>query len=346
MTNRRSFLKYSILALGGLGLRMLPQRWGDGVRAQDHIVRICVHKLGVFPQPSETGEPLFYRKRDELVNVYEEVISPDGPEHNPRWYRVWGGYLYSARTQKVNTTLNPIVEDIHKGGHLAEVTVPMTQSMRWISVRKRWEPVYRLYYESHHWVTGIEPGPDGLPWYRIHDELTEINYLVEAAHLRLLSPEAFDPLSTQVDPAKKRIHVSIGKQMLTAFEGDQVVLETRVSTGVGNWRDLPGKYGTETPLGDHYVLSKMPSKHMGVGGVTADIEAYELVGVPWTTFFTTSGVAIHGTFWHQNYGTPMSKGCVNVPTEIAKWIFRWTTPVCSAQTWEQRGRGTLVEVTG
>jgi hypothetical protein len=42
----------------------------------------------------------------------------------------------------------------------------------------------------------------------------------------------------------------------------------------------------------------------------------------------------------------MSHGCVNVPTEIAKWIFRWTTPVAGSQTWEQRGRGTLVEVTG
>jgi lipoprotein-anchoring transpeptidase ErfK/SrfK len=85
---------------------------------------------------------------------------------------------------------------------------------------------------------------------------------------------------------------------------------------------------------------------MGNGGITADIQAYELPGVPWTSFFTSSGHAIHGTYWHQNYGTPMSRGCVNVPTEIAKWIFRWTTPVAEAQTWEQRGRGTLVEVTG
>jgi lipoprotein-anchoring transpeptidase ErfK/SrfK len=149
-----------------------------------------------------------------------------------------------------------------------------------------------------------------------------------------------------LDPWKKRIHVSIGKQTLQAFENDQLVLETKVSTGVGNWRNTPGLLSPETPLGEHHVTSKMPSKHMGNGGITADIEAYELPGVPWTTFFTTSGHAIHGTYWHQNYGTPMSRGCVNLPTEIAKWIFCWTTPVSEAQTWEQRGRGTLVEVTG
>jgi lipoprotein-anchoring transpeptidase ErfK/SrfK len=101
---------------------------------------------------------------------------------------------------------------------------------------------------------------------------------------------------------------------------------------------------TETPSGDFHVFSKMPSKHMGNGQVTADIEAYELVGVPWTTFFYETGVAIHGTYWHRNWGTPMSHGCVNAPTDVAKWVFRWSSPVSAADTWEQRGYGTLVQV--
>jgi hypothetical protein len=41
----------------------------------------------------------------------------------------------------------------------------------------------------------------------------------------------------------------------------------------------------------------------------------------------------------------MSRGCVNVPTDVANWIFRWTTPVSQPSTWEQRGYGTVVEVT-
>jgi hypothetical protein len=42
--------------------------------------------------------------------------------------------------------------------------------------------------------------------------------------------------------------------------------------------------------------------------------------------FAEGGVAIHSTFWHNNYGVPVSHGCVNVTPEDAQWIFRWTTP--------------------
>jgi lipoprotein-anchoring transpeptidase ErfK/SrfK len=88
----------------------------------------------------------------------------------------------------------------------------------------------------------------------------------------------------------------------------------------------------------------MASKHMGDGQITSDIEAYELPGVPWTTFFAPHGVALHGTYWHTNFGMTMSHGCVNLPTDIAKFLFRWTTPVVAPETWEQTGYGTLVVV--
>jgi lipoprotein-anchoring transpeptidase ErfK/SrfK len=88
----------------------------------------------------------------------------------------------------------------------------------------------------------------------------------------------------------------------------------------------------------------MASKHMGNGQLTDDLEAYELPGVPWTTFFAQNGVALHGTYWHTNYGMTMSHGCVNMRTEEAKWIFRWTTPVIAPETWEQTGYGTRVLV--
>ena len=65
---------------------------------------------------------------------------------------------------------------------------------------------------------------------------------------------------------------------------------------------------------------------MGDGQLTAEIEAYELPGVPWTTFFAPNGVAFHGTYWHDNFGMTMSRGCVNMRTEEAKWLFRWIMP--------------------
>uniref|UniRef100_A0A7V4GA50 L,D-TPase catalytic domain-containing protein n=1 Tax=Desulfobacca acetoxidans TaxID=60893 RepID=A0A7V4GA50_9BACT len=47
----------------------------------------------------------------------------------------------------------------------------------------------------------------------------------------------------------------------------------------------------------------------------------------WTSLFMGSGVAIHSTYWHNNYGEPSSRGCVNCSPEDAKWIFRWSQPV-------------------
>jgi len=49
---------------------------------------------------------------------------------------------------------------------------------------------------------------------------------------------------------------------------------------------------------------------------------YDLANVPWTMFFY-AGYAIHGTYWHNNFGHPMSHGCVNMTTTEAKWLYEW-----------------------
>jgi lipoprotein-anchoring transpeptidase ErfK/SrfK len=78
-----------------------------------------------------------------------------------------------------------------------------------------------------------------------------------------------------------------------------------------------------TPVGPHRVARKYISLQMA-GGTTG--AGYDLPGIGWTSIFATGGVAIHSTFWHNNYGDPMSHGCVNVSPEDAKWVFRWTLP--------------------
>ena len=61
-----------------------------------------------------------------------------------------------------------------------------------------------------------------------------------------------------------------------------------------------------------------------MGGASDD--GWDILAVPWTSLFVGTGVAIHGAFWHNDFGTPKSHGCVNATPEDAKWIFRWTTP--------------------
>ena len=340
--SRREFLKMSGLGLGAVAFApfMDPLLGMEG----GEVIRVATHSISVYSQPDDKSTILYQRHRDDLVNVYDEIVSPQGPGYNPIWFKVWRGYMHSARVQKVSQKLNEVAGSVPERGQLAEVTVPYTQSMRYMPNKKRWEPVYRLYQESTQWVVAIDEGPDGEPWYRIHDELLEFTYNVPAAHLRLIQPEEFAPISPEVDPWKKHIEISISRQELIAYEDDQEVLRSRVSSGVPAWREIPDQIPTDTPTGKYHIFSKMASKHMGNGQVTADIEAYELVGVPWTSFFVETGVAIHGTYWHRNYGTPMSRGCINVPSDIAKWIFRWTTPVSAPDVWEQRGYGTLVVV--
>jgi lipoprotein-anchoring transpeptidase ErfK/SrfK len=53
---------------------------------------------------------------------------------------------------------------------------------------------------------------------------------------------------------------------------------------------------------------------------------YDLPGVPWVSYFTSNGVAFHGTYWHNDFGVPHSHGCINLTPEDAKWVYRWTTP--------------------
>ena len=323
---------------------MRPAYGEDASQDTGEIIRVASTSVSVYTQPWDKSLIRFQRFRDEIVHVYEKVISPNGPGYNPLWYRVWGGYIHSAYVELVKYRLNPILSTIPEKGQLAEVSVPYSQSIRYNQFTG-WTPVYRLYYQSTHWIKGIDAGPDGEPWYRIYDELLRSEYFVAAQHLRPVLPEELTPLSPDVPPDQKRIEVSLVLQNLKAYEGERVVLDTRISSGMPRKGASPEE-STETPSGVFHVQSKMPSKHMGNGNLTADLEAYEYPGVPWTSFFEpVVGIALHGTYWHTNYGIRMSHGCVNLRCEDAKWLYRWTTPLTQPDEIENRGMGTLVIVT-
>lgn len=113
------------------------------------------------------------------------------------------------------------------------------------------------------------------------------------------------------DKGKKTIVVSLSQQMLWAYKGNTVVMSSAVSTG---------KAGFETPMGKYSVLTKLPSQTMAgvIGG-----EYYNLPDVPSVMYFTNQGHALHGTYWHSNFGVPMSHGCVNLPLDVAAWLYEW-----------------------
>lgn len=348
--NRRSFLKLSAAALGSLAFSpIFPYLQDTGY---GKLGRIAVKELDLYSQPNDQSAIIGKRYRDQLVQIYEEVISPHGPSYNPLWFRVWGGYLHSAHIQRVTVKLNEPLSSVPEYGQLCEVTVPFTPAYEYKNEWKKWQSA-PLYYETTHWVTDIVEGPDHQPWYQITSELTDtLVYYVPAIHLRPIRDDEYSPISADVPPEKKLIEVSIRTQTMTAYEDGKEVYKVRVSTGIPSPTPTRNGIPTDTPKGEFRIFSKMPNKHMGsvTGNPDADNgDRFSLPGVPWTCFFVDTGVAFHGTYWHNNFGIQMSHGCVNLRNEDAKWLFRWTTPVYelpikSRTDWERKGFGTRVIV--
>jgi hypothetical protein len=228
---RREFLKLGVLSFGALAFQPVQAIFPpEGKYDPIGIGRVTISKIGVYKEPSLDSEKREERFRDELISLFEELISPSGPPLNPKWYRVDGGYVHSAYIQRVEkATLNEPLLYLTHGGRLGEITVPYTQSL--LVKEKAWEPIYRLYFQSIHWITGVLIGPDGHPWYKLTDELLKIHYHVPAAHVRPITKEELSPISPEVPPEKKSVEVSLIDQTLTAYEDGKVVRHVKVSTG-------------------------------------------------------------------------------------------------------------------
>lgn len=82
------------------------------------------------------------------------------------------------------------------------------------------------------------------------------------------------------------------------------------------------------------------------GDAVENESIYSLPGVPWCAFFTGAGNAFHGAYWHNDYGQPRSHGCVNLPSESAKFLYRWSKPAVPSDTnyLHLPGEGTLVQI--
>ncbi|MHC1741269.1 MAG: L,D-transpeptidase [Anaerolineaceae bacterium] len=341
--SRRDFLKIGALSLASLAFKPI-YNFGE-LMDGENLARVTIPSVSVYSQPDEESIIKFQRFRDEIFHIYSEVLSDKKPLTNPLWYKVWGGYIHSAHTQRVQAHLNPINETLSEGLHAAEITVPYSQS--YLQRQKgKWTELYRLYCDSTHWVTQLVEGPDGLPWYRIKDEmlmLDSLDYYVPAQHVRLIPAEEMTPIAADVDPSRKRVEISLDKQELTAYEDSRIVLKTKISSGLDYFP--PNEIPYNTPPGTFYVENKMLTKHMGGGDLSSDLEAYILPGVPWVSFFEpVLGVAFHGTFWHHNFGNKMSHGCVNMINDEAKWLYRWLTPAANPGQMSTTGRGSQVIV--
>lgn len=122
-------------------------------------------------------------------------------------------------------------------------------------------------------------------------------------------------VTTAADGSEKWIDVDLTKQQATAYEGDHIIMQFLISSG----RWYP------TPKGTFYIWYKTRSQRMKGG--SKDLGTfYDLPNVPNNMFFY-KGFALHGAYWHNNFGHPMSHGCVNEPLDKAQAMFDWAGPV-------------------
>jgi len=129
------------------------------------------------------------------------------------------------------------------------------------------------------------------------------------------------PVPTEVTgPGERWIDVDSSAETLVAYEGARPVYATLVSTGRG-----PAGGPSATPLGVHHIWVKIASSDMA-NVQSQDVDPhYSLEDVPYVQFFDDA-VALHGTYWHGDFGHPRSHGCVNLSPLDARWLFDFTGP--------------------
>lgn len=341
MTNlsRRDFLKLSGLGLAGLLAPPLNFHFDDPFAAQQG--RVTTRTIWVYKLPSKDSEKVRFYQRDTVLSINNTAISDDLDAHNRIWYQIGTedyteGYVYSGDIHPVRTILNTPVMEIPKEGFLAEVSVPYTDAHEEPTTES--DPVYRMYYETTHWVKSVTTNPDGQVWYQVRDDKWDKLYYARAEHIRIMTAEELEPISPEVSNKDKRIQVRLDDQIVIAYEYNAPVFVTPVSTGailrVGTYT---------TPQGNFLTFYKRPSRHMAAGDIAAS--GFDLPGVPWVQYITDGGISFHGTFWHNDFGRPRSHGCVNLSCSSAKWLYRWTSPhVAINKEFSFGGVGTNVEI--
>ena len=142
---------------------------------------------------------------------------------------------------------------------------------------------------------------------------------------RCPQPTAAPP--PEVGAGEKWIDVDLSSQRLVAYEGGRAVYWAVISSG------LPA---TPTVKGRFNIYVKYRSAPMSGPG-------YYLPNVPYIMYFY-KGYGLHGAYWHNNFGHPMSHGCINLKIADAKWLFEWTTPYVPPGANSAWGTGTLVVI--
>lgn len=336
--SRRNFLKVTALSLGGLAFRALPGLYRlPEFPVSERLGRVFT-KIDVKAKPDFNSSVVKSLYDDAVVPWLHELAGTYPYRFRQRWVETPDGYIWSSEIQPVRNLPNQVVKQLPGTslgpGMWVEVTVPYVDVVLdnpparsfWLKYREQIQMPARLYYSQILWVDQIKTDQQGQSWYRINERFGygDIFWGVAEA-FRPITEDEMTPINP--DATDKHIVVNVYEQFQTVscLEGNTEVYYCPVAAGKKNDPNGNPLESSSTPIGKHYIWRKQVSTHMS-GGTTGG--GYDLPGIGWTTLFVGSGVAIHSTFWHNNFGGElMSHGCVNARPEDAKWVFRWTLPL-------------------
>ncbi|MCC7119823.1 MAG: L,D-transpeptidase [Anaerolineales bacterium] len=364
--SRRDFLKVAGVGLGALAFRPFnyealyqPKRLPQFPASE--IIGRMTGLTDIRSRPSNNdlvGVPVGKLYDDNLIEWHREVVGEAIGLTNQKYLEVPGGYVWSSRVQPTRNLPNTPITEVPAGkpGFWVEVTVPYVDltlegapASPWIQSLIQYQFPPRVYYGQVIWIDQIRQN-NGFVEYRWNESpghgygFGDI-YWLDGAGVKVLTEEEVAPISPNVDPAEKKIVANLTYQTLSCFEGNNEVFFCRISSGaIFDYQGNPTD-SYSTPVGDLNTHWKIISLNMSGGGSAA---GYSTPAVPWDTVISGEGIAIHGAFWHNDFGERRSHGCINVTPENAKWIFRWTTPYITLAQCEQRmtwpDHGTVVTV--
>ena len=332
--SRREFFKLSALGAGAVALRPW-MRWFDiqDFPQSERLGRICVGRVDLRARPDYQADIVGALYEDAVVPWLREVVGFWPGRNNQRFVETPQGYVWAPDIQPVRDQLNNPREELpvlgEKPGMWVEVTVPWVAAelensqpqSSWWRLLKSKNLTPRFYYKQVLWVDQIQKDEQGRIWYRINERYGNPGDLLWARGeaFRTIEEDELAPIHPEVENKQIVIDRAYSRQTLSCYEDDREVYFCRISTGRGKNSTPLSAYGSP----GFPIWRKVYSIQMSGG---TNQQGWMIPGIGWTSFFKDGGIAIHSTFWHNNFGEPSSHGCVNARPEDAQWIFRWAQP--------------------
>jgi len=334
--SRRQFLRLAAIGLGSLSLAPWERGLAQTSFPESERLGRAFTKVEIKSRPDIDASTVGVLYDDAVVPWLREVVGRHPFRYRQRWVETPEGYVWGSDLQPVRNIPNQPVGALPQTslgpGMWVEVSVP------YVDILLENKPIspgfkshieagipLRLYYSQILWIDQVKTGEDGQIWYRANERFGYGDLMwAPGSAFRPISEEELAPISPGVADKLVVINVDVNYQTLVCYEGKREVYYCRISGG--KQFDAEGNFLGEsaTPKGTLNIWRKQVSTHMS-GGTTG--AGYDLPGIGWTALFTADGVAIHSTFWHNNFGGElMSHGCINAAPEDAKWVFRWTNP--------------------